>query len=105
MHGLNLTFYLAENHRHDGIPLYEWLLEKGRRLGFQGGSVFRAIAGYGRHGVLHEESFFELAGELPVEVVFIISETEAEKIIALLRQEKLFLPYSRMAVEFGVVKA
>ncbi|MFT3790053.1 MAG: DUF190 domain-containing protein [Rudaea sp.] len=43
--------------------LYEWLLERARKLGIHGGSAFRAIAGYGRHGRLHEQQFFELAGE------------------------------------------
>ncbi|MBZ0091089.1 MAG: DUF190 domain-containing protein, partial [Sulfuricellaceae bacterium] len=89
MQAVSLTFYLPENRRHDGIPLYEWLLEEGKRLGFHGGSAFRAIAGFGRHGVLHEESFFELAGELPIEVVFIISPAEVEQLFALLQQERL----------------
>jgi PII-like signaling protein len=30
------------------------------KLGIHGGSAFKAIAGFGRHGVLHEDHFFEL---------------------------------------------
>ena len=40
-------------------------------MGVHGGSAFRAIAGFGRHGHMHEETFFELAGELAVKVEFI----------------------------------
>ncbi|MHB1592333.1 MAG: DUF190 domain-containing protein [Sulfuricella sp.] len=32
-----------------------------------------AIAGYGRHGILHEYHFFELAGDLPVMVEFVVN--------------------------------
>jgi len=52
------------------MPLYEWLLEEAKSLGVHGGSAFRAIAGFGRHGRMHEDTFFELAGELAVKVEF-----------------------------------
>ena len=37
------------------------VLEQAKKQGVRGGSAFRAIAGFGRHGILHEEHFFELA--------------------------------------------
>ena len=61
-----LRFYMHENRKLHGRLLYEWLLEHAKKMGIHGGSAFRAIAGYGRHGVLHEQHFFELAGDLPV---------------------------------------
>jgi len=33
---------------------------KSQVYGISGGSAFRAVAGFGRHGKLHEETFFEL---------------------------------------------
>ena len=72
-----LTFYVSEKQHHAGMPLYEWLLEEAKALGIPGGSAFRAIAGFGRHGRLHEETFFELAGELAVKVEFIVEESLA----------------------------
>jgi len=74
MQGIYLKFYVQEKHRHHGILAYEWLLEQARQHGIHGGSAFRAIAGYGRHGRLHEEHFFELAGDLSVEVGFVLSD-------------------------------
>ena len=56
--GVRLYFYAHLRARHDGMLLSEWLLEQARRQGIGGGSVFRATAGFGRHGVLHEEAFF-----------------------------------------------
>ena len=103
MKGTYLKFYVHEHRRHHGILLYEWLLERARKLGIHGGSAFRAIAGFGRHGVLHEDHFFELAGNLPVEVVFMVSDEEAARFLELIEQEKIHVFYVRMSAEYGVI--
>jgi PII-like signaling protein len=102
MKGSYLKFYVHEHRRHHGILLYEWLLERAKQMGIQGGSAFRAIAGFGRHGVLQEDHFFELAGNLPVEVVFMVSDAEAARLLELLGREQLDLFYVRMPAEYGV---
>jgi len=98
-----LTFYVSEKQHHAGMPLYEWLLEKAKTLGISGGSAFRAIAGFGRHGKLHEETFFELAGELAVKVEFIVEESLAEKLLDVLHAENLKVFYVRHKVQSGVI--
>lgn len=103
MQGIYLKFYVQEKHRHHGILAYEWLLEQARKHGIHGGSAFRAIAGYGRHGRLHEEHFFELAGDLSVEVGFVLSEEQAQTFLAQLAGEKLRLFYIKLPLEMGVV--
>jgi PII-like signaling protein len=103
MKGTYLKFYVHEHRRHHGILLYEWLLERARKLGIHGGSAFRAIAGFGRHGVLHEDHFFELAGNLPVEVVFMVSDEEATRLLELVKQEKIHVFYVRMQAEYDVI--
>jgi uncharacterized protein len=100
-----LMLFVRELERHDGKLLYEWLLEQAKALGIPGGSAFRAIAGFGRHGVLHEEGFFELAGDLPVQLEFIVSEEQARLLLDLIRRAGLNLVYSRFPVEFGVTGA
>lgn len=96
-----LKIYVGESQKHRGMPVYEWLLEQARKLGIAGGSAFRAIAGYGRHGVLHEDTFFELAGTLPVEVGFAVSASDADRLLDLVRQEKLRLFYVKLPAEHG----
>jgi len=98
-----LTFYVNEKQRHDGMPLYEWLLEQAKTLGVQGGSAFRSIAGFGRHGKLHEESFFELAGELTVKVEFVADDELAEVFLAALRTHQLDIFYLRSSVQSGLI--
>ena len=60
-------------------------------------------AGYGRHGILHEQHFFELAGDLTVEVEFLLSDEEAEKLIELIKREQIRVFYAKVPVEFGMI--
>lgn len=101
MQGTSLKLFVSEAQRHEGRLLYEWLLEQARALGVRGGTAIRAIAGYGRHGKLHEETFFELAGELPVEIEFLLGESEARQVLDLLKRHQLRLCYVMTAVEYG----
>lgn len=103
MQGCALRFYLHENQQHRGMLLYEWLLEHARRHGIHGGTAFRAIAGFGRHGVLTEQHFFELAGQLTVLVEFIVTDAQADELLALVRADGAALFYTRAAVEFGLL--
>jgi len=104
MKGTLLRFYVHENRKHAHLLLYEWLLERAKAMGIHGGSAFRAIAGYGRHGILHEQHFFELAGDLTVEVEFVVTEEQGEQLLELLRKERLQVFYARIPAEFGVVE-
>lgn len=104
MSGMLLRFYVHENRTHHHIALFEWLLEQAKKMGIHGGSAFRAIAGFGRHGILHEEHFFELAADMTVAVEFVVSDAEADKLLSLLRQERVSIFYSRVAAEFGAIE-
>ena len=103
MKGIHLRFYTYENRKHGSILLYEWLLEYAKKLGVNGGSAFRAIAGFGRHGRLHEQHFFELAGDVPVLVEFILEEEHADALLAAMRKENVHLFYARLATEFDLI--
>lgn len=103
MQGSLFRFYVHEGHRHHGRLAWEWLLEQGNKLGFRGGSAFKAMAGFGRHHVVHEARFFELAGTLTVEVEFIVSPEEGQKLLDLLHREKMRLFYAYTPARFGVI--
>jgi PII-like signaling protein len=96
-----LKFYVSEKQHHNNELIHEWLLRLAQRLEIPGGSAFRAIAGYGKHGRMHEETFFELAGNLAVTVEFILDAKDADRLFAAVVAEKLQLHYVRYAVESG----
>lgn len=105
MKGAYLKFCRHENRRLHSILADKWLLEKARKLGIHGGSAFRPIAGFGRHGVLHGDHFCELAGDLPVKVGFVVTGEEADRVLQVIREEKVSLFYVRLPVEFEVVNS
>ncbi|HET6330933.1 MAG TPA: DUF190 domain-containing protein [Holophagaceae bacterium] len=100
--GFSLRFYMQEKAKHRGVLLYEWLLEQAKKQGLHGGSAFRAVAGFGRHGVLHEQKFFELQGELTIVVEFLVDEAEAGKLLDIVKQDGAHLFWARFPAEFGV---
>jgi PII-like signaling protein len=84
-----LRFYVHQPRKHGKELLYEWLLARAKELGIHGGSAFFATAGYGRHGVIHEQRFFELPEVLPVMVEFIVTAEEADDLLDVVRREKI----------------
>jgi uncharacterized protein len=103
MQGSFLRFYVHENQRHGRRLLWEWLLEQANALGIRGGSAFRAMAGFGRHHVLHESTFFELAGTLTIEVEFLVTDEEARQLLALVQSTGMRLFYASVPAQFGVI--
>jgi uncharacterized protein len=102
--GTYLRFYVHERRRRRGEPLYDWLLNKAKALGIHGGSAFRAIAGYGRHGVLHEQRFFELSADLTVEVEFVVTDEQADQLLDVIRAERIHVVYAKLPADFGAIE-
>ncbi|HXE67344.1 MAG TPA: DUF190 domain-containing protein [Rhodanobacteraceae bacterium] len=101
--GVYLRFFVHENRRHGGMLLYDWLLAEAKKIGLSGGTAFRSIAGYGRHGVTHETHFLELAGQETVRVDFVVTREAAEKMIVCVREENLQLFYAILPAQFGTL--
>ena len=104
MDGYFLRFYVREDQRHHHMLLWEWLLHRANKMGIRGGSAFRAMAGFGRHHVLHEQHFFELAGTLTVEVEFIVTQTESKQLLEFIAAEKIRVFYACIPARFGTIK-
>ena len=103
MNGTCIRFYAHENRKVHGVLFHDWLLGEAKKIGIHGGSAYKAIAGFGRHGVLHEAKFFELAGDLTVVTEFIVNDDEAGRLVEIVRAAKLHAFYARFAAEFNVI--
>lgn len=95
-----LQLFVTESSRHHGKLTYEWLLDTAQRIGISGGSVFQAIAGFGRHGRF-DAGFFELAGELPVVVEFFVEPAMADQLLQAIKEAELKLVYTKLPAEMG----
>ena len=105
MNGICLKFYVLESQRHEGRLVHEWLMDAAIGLGLPGCSVFRSIGGYGHHHKRHDRAFVELQGTLPVEVVFVLDEDGARRLLERVDQERLALFHVRVPVECGFTAA
>lgn len=104
MPSICIRFFVQEGMRYAHRPIHEWLFDEAKAQGITGGTVFRAAAGYGRHGI-HEDSFFELAGELPEAVEFFAEAGRIEALIARIGEAGLTLRYMHYPVTVGVTPA
>lgn len=100
MKAYQLEFFVEQNKRHRHQALWEWLLETARSHNIRGATVFMGAMGYGHHRQIHSAHFFELADQ-PVEVRMVVTDEEAERLFALLIEEKVHLFFVKMPVEFG----
>jgi uncharacterized protein len=96
-----LQLFVTESQRHHGKLVYQWLLDMAREMGVSGGSAFRALASFGRHG-RHDAGFFELAGEVPVVVEFFVDEAMADRLLKAVSDAGLNLVFARLPAQTGV---
>ena len=77
--GKLLRIFIGESDRHGGQPLYTAIVERARRAGLSGATVFKGIEGFGGHSVVHAARIFDLSTDLPVLIEIVDTE---EKIAA-----------------------
>ena len=95
-----LRIFIGESDRHDGHPLYEWIVRKAREHGLAGATVLRGLEGFGAHSRVHTAKILRLSTDLPI--VIEIVDTE-EKIEAFLPEKiEAFLPEIDDAIGEGL---
>lgn len=103
--GVYLKFFALENTRHGHKLLHEWLTDLALEMELPGCSVFRAIAGYGHHHKRHSQNFLELQGTLPLEIVFALTDSQADALVKRLQQEQVNVFHIRVPARFGFTGA
>ena len=78
-----LRIFIGESDRHDGKPLYEWLVLKAREKGLAGATVLRGIEGFGAHSRLHTAKILRLSEDLPVVVEIVDTRERIEAFMPL----------------------
>lgn len=81
-----MRIFLGESDRceagpHEGKPLYEAILLFLRQEGFAGGTVTRAIAGFGASARLHTGKVLRLSTDLPVIVEVVEREEKIQEVL------------------------
>ena len=79
-----LRIFIGESDRHEGRPLYEWIVLEARRLGMAGATVLRGLEGYGAHSRLHTAKVMRLSSDLPIVVEIVDTHEKIESLIPLI---------------------
>jgi len=80
--GYLLRIFIGESDRHEGKPLYEWLVLKAREMGLAGCTVLRGMMGFGAHSRLHTFRIERLSEDLPIIVELVDSAEKLEGFLA-----------------------
>jgi hypothetical protein len=80
--GCLLRVFIGEDDKHDGKPLYEWLVLRARERGLAGATVVRGIMGFGAHSRLHTFKIERLSLDLPIVVEIVDTRAKLEAFLA-----------------------
>ena len=73
--GLLLRIFIGESDRHDGKPLYEWIVLQAREKGLAGATVLRGMMGFGANTrQIHTFKIEALSEDMPIVVEIIDTE-------------------------------
>jgi PII-like signaling protein len=75
-----VRIFIGESDKWHHQPLHRALLERLRGEGFAGATVYRAIAGFGAHSVVHTTHILRLSEDLPVVVEVVDTEEQVERL-------------------------
>ena len=76
--GSLLRIFLGESDKHEGLPLYEWIVRKARERGLAGATVLRGLEGFGAHSRVHTAKILRLSMDLPIVVEIVDSPEKIE---------------------------
>ena len=76
--------FLGESDRWHHQPLSIALLERLRKEGFAGATVFHGVAGFGARSVIHTAHILRLSEDLPVVIELVDTEQQMQKLAAIL---------------------
>ncbi|HEY6178196.1 MAG TPA: DUF190 domain-containing protein [Kofleriaceae bacterium] len=81
---LLIRIFLGESDRWHHAPLYRALLERLRKEGFAGATVYHGIAGFGASSVLHTAHLLDLSTDLPVVIEVVDDAAHMDQLTAIL---------------------
>ena len=79
-----VRIFIGESDKWHHQPLHLALVERLRREGFAGATVFRGIAGFGARSVLHTSHLLRLSADLPILLEVVDSSEQVDRLLPIL---------------------
>lgn len=80
--GALLRIFIGEQDKHDGKPLYEWIVMQAKQNGLAGATVLRGIMGFGAASRIHTFKIERLSEDLPIIVELVDTREKLETFLA-----------------------
>jgi PII-like signaling protein len=73
--GKLLRIFIGESNRHEGRPLYEWIVLQAKQMGLAGATVLRGVMGFGANSRIHTSKILRLSEDMPI-IIEIVDTAE-----------------------------
>jgi PII-like signaling protein len=86
--GTLLRVFIGEADKHEGKPLYEWIVLKAREQGLAGATVLRGMMGFGATTrKIHTFRFDTLSEDLPIIVEIVDTSEKLDAFLELIQPQ------------------
>jgi len=82
--GRLLRIFIGESDRHEGLPLYEWIVRRARQEHLAGATVLRGLEGFGAHSRMHTAKILRLSQDLPIIVEIVDTRETIERFLGII---------------------
>lgn len=79
-----VRIFVGEDDRWEGQLLHVALLERFRKEGIAGATVFRGVSGYGAHSVVHSTHLLRMSENLPLVVEVVDTPEHIERVLPII---------------------
>jgi len=79
-----VRIFIGESDKWHHQLLSDALVERVRREGFAGATVFRGVIGFGAHSVVHTSHILDLSHDLPVLIEIVDSQEHIDRLLPIL---------------------
>jgi PII-like signaling protein len=87
-HGYLLRIYVGEGDKHNGRPLYEWIVAQAHDRQLSGATAHRGLMGFGPHTrVIHTFKIERLAEDLPITIEIVDSRAKIDEFLTFIEEQ------------------
>jgi hypothetical protein len=79
--GQLLRIFIGESDKHEGMPLYEWIVLRAREQGLAGATVLRGLMGFGARSRIHTFKIERLSIDLPIVVEIVDTQGKLDSFL------------------------
>ena len=82
--GFILRIFIGESDKHEGKPLYEWIVRKAREQELAGATVLRGVMGFGPSSRIYTSKILRLSEDMPLVIEIVDTEERLEAFLKMI---------------------